>query len=268
MTANEFSNQFDALYNNISSNKAPGLNEYEKSYFLTKAQDEIVKNYFNPKSNSKQEGFDDTTKRQADFSMLMRNESQTQITSNITKYDPRALVFSMPSDMFLVINEELLYTQLSTEEGVDDTVLGIRQVIPINYQEYRTLMSKPFKEPLKYQAWRITTSVRNTGALAEIVITTADKKKYIVEGNDIKYNVRYIKRPRPILLSDFSDSFGEDVSIHGYNGSESYYANGNENPCELDPIIHEEILQRAVELAKIAWNGDIAVSIQTGNRSE
>jgi len=37
MTTGEFSNEFDLLYNNIMSNSAPGLNEYEKSVFLTKA---------------------------------------------------------------------------------------------------------------------------------------------------------------------------------------------------------------------------------------
>jgi hypothetical protein len=50
MDSTEFSNQFDLLYNNITSNQAPGLSEYEKSVFLTKAQDEIVKNYFSPQS--------------------------------------------------------------------------------------------------------------------------------------------------------------------------------------------------------------------------
>ena len=37
MKSEEFNNQFDVLYNNITSNQAPGLNEYEKSVFLTKA---------------------------------------------------------------------------------------------------------------------------------------------------------------------------------------------------------------------------------------
>lgn len=32
----EFSDEFDVLYNNISSNQAPGLDEYEKSLFLTR----------------------------------------------------------------------------------------------------------------------------------------------------------------------------------------------------------------------------------------
>ncbi len=70
MTIQEFSNEFDVLYNNIMSNQAPGLDEYEKSVFLTKAQSEIIKNYFNPKGNKYQEGFDGSQKRQVDFSIL------------------------------------------------------------------------------------------------------------------------------------------------------------------------------------------------------
>ena len=64
------SSVFDALWNNIASNQAPGLNEYEKSLFLTKAQYEIVKNYFNPRGNKYQQGFDGSPKRQSDFSTL------------------------------------------------------------------------------------------------------------------------------------------------------------------------------------------------------
>lgn len=37
MTNAEFSNEFDTLFNNITSNQAPGIDEYEKSVFLTQA---------------------------------------------------------------------------------------------------------------------------------------------------------------------------------------------------------------------------------------
>lgn len=33
MTCEEFSNEFDILYNNVMSNQAPGLDEYEKKCF-------------------------------------------------------------------------------------------------------------------------------------------------------------------------------------------------------------------------------------------
>lgn len=38
--------------------------------------------------------------------------------------------------------------------------------------------------------------------------------------------------------------------------------------CMLDPILHPEILQRAVELAKVAYTGDEKSIIETGARSE
>ena len=37
MTKEEMSNEFDILYNQVNSNQAPGVDEFEKSVFLTKA---------------------------------------------------------------------------------------------------------------------------------------------------------------------------------------------------------------------------------------
>ncbi len=67
MTTQEFSNEFDVLYNNIMSNQAPGLDEYEKSVFLTKAQLEILKNYFKPKGKKYGQGIEEKAKRQIEF---------------------------------------------------------------------------------------------------------------------------------------------------------------------------------------------------------
>lgn len=71
MNIPEFSTQFDILYNNIMSNNAPGLDEYEKSVCLTKAQMELVKNYFNPLGNKYKTGFEQSIKRLTDFSTLI-----------------------------------------------------------------------------------------------------------------------------------------------------------------------------------------------------
>ena len=46
MTTQEFSIEFDILFNNINSNQSQGINEYEKSVFLTHAQNELIKNSF------------------------------------------------------------------------------------------------------------------------------------------------------------------------------------------------------------------------------
>lgn len=288
MTVTEFSNQFDLLFNNITSNQAPGLNEYEKSVFLTKAQDEIVKNYFEADSqgNTVKKGFDDTAIRQMDFSDLIMSKSFTEAQSSDKSYlepnvDPRALVYkiSKSDGVYIIINESL---NLMAHQESRSIVKGIRQVIPVKYTEYMRLMSKPFKEPLKNTAWRIiskgregdadvdttigdpTLTDRNVSSKIEIVTTSADRNKYRKNGerDTIVYNIRYVKRPRPIILTDLSDTFGEDLTINGYNKAMT---------CELNESTHEAILQRAVELAKVAWAGNLneaQLEVEAGKRSE
>ena len=61
MTCEEFSLEFDLLYNNIMSNKAPGLSEYEKSLFLTQAQESIVLDIYSGKYGDSFERTEETT---------------------------------------------------------------------------------------------------------------------------------------------------------------------------------------------------------------
>lgn len=72
MTTSEFSNFFDTLLNSYSTQANFGesaskqdivLDEYEKSGFLTQAQDIIVKSYFDKTLNQQAQGFDDSTRR-------------------------------------------------------------------------------------------------------------------------------------------------------------------------------------------------------------
>ena len=300
MTIIEFSNQFDILYNNITSNQAPGLNEYEKSVFLTKAQDEIVKNYFEASSlgNTVKKGFDDTILRQMDFSSLMTTREYQDGIIGESTLDPRAIVYDIPENdnVYIVINESL---HLMDDNGV---VKGVRQVVPLSYLEYSRLMLKPFKQPVKNQAWRLITSgkrgeLNKTDANStiktrvEIITTNADLNHYtgnmvidLPEKNidtsvedlikdinisinepivtNIRYVVRYVRKPRPIILTDLDDIYGESLSINGHTKSSS---------CELSDIVQEAVLQRAVELAKISYEGnanDTQLMMEAGKRSE
>lgn len=304
MTNPEFNNEFDVLYNSITSNQAPGLDEYEKSVFLTKAQDEIVKSYFNPRSNKTQEGFDGNEKRQIDFSMIIRStvyDTVSFIYVPIDNSDDKIILTSLPQVKNALIKQEdgsfLLPSNYIINEGNnlriykdssqtitskyiatpflgsffdmrdntqsvtldDDILMFINEyveaergssiarltVLPINYVEYSRLMSKPYKRPLKNQAWRLLDN------------SDGHKKAEIVVGpNDTinRYVIRYVKRPRAIRLITF-----DDVTLDGDNTEQS---------CELDPILHPEILQRAVELAKAAYTGDLQSQIALGQASQ
>lgn len=243
MSVEEMDNMFDVLYNNITSNQAPGLNAYEKSVFLTKGQDEILKNYFNPKSkgNTTQDGFDGSVKRQVDFSMLTSVETKSSDFES-PLFDTRENTKSvgLPSKLMFAINEVVEVTR--------DTKKVILQVIPIKFDEYSRLMCKPYKRPLKYQAWRLTNN--NTSNKADIVIGPSDTLT--------KYTIRYVRRPNPIIVSNL-----DGLTIEGKSTA---------SECELDPTLHEEILQRAVELAKVAWTNtgqdNLQAVMQAGQRSE
>lgn len=308
MSVEEMDNMFDVLYNNITSNQAPGLNAYEKSVFLTKGQDEIMKNYFNPKSkgNNTQEGFDGSAKRQVDFSMLTTVATTSSTTysyslvSGKTDKDGKP-VYSKLNVLNSIPKSTYSYTEAYDSEGnvLKDTMgnaLYIRnegtdisgfdtplfdmrentksitlpsklmyainemvevnrnnkktllQVVPIKFDEYSRLMCKPYKRPLKYQAWRLTNN--DVVNKADIVVGPSDTL--------IKYTIRYVRRPNPIIVSDL-----DGLTIEGKSTA---------TECELDPILHEEILQRAVELAKIAWTNtgqdNLQAVMQAGQRSE
>lgn len=244
MTTQEFSSEFDILYNNIMSNAAPGLDEYEKSVFLTKAQEEILKNYFNPKGNKYQEGFDDNEKRQIDFSKLV-----TVITipsysnSQYIKIDDRSLLFLMPNDMLFALNEVC--------EITENNINRLVNVVPISFIEYSRLISKPYKRPLKNQCWRLISSNFEKDRVFELILPFGS----IVPGS---YRIRYISRPAPIILVDLSTEY-PGLSINGITSV---------TECELDPSIHYEILQRAVELAKSTYTGDLRTMVELGQRSE
>lgn len=347
MSVEEMDNMFDVLYNNITSNQAPGLNAYEKSVFLTKAQDEILKNYFSAKSkgNNLQEGYDDSPKRQIDFSRVM--ETMTTSTFGTPSFDTRDNTKSVAfkKKMMLIINEVVDVLR-------DGNKMSL-QVVPIKYDEYSRLMSKPYKRPLKYQAWRLITNnafyaedklstlytylkseelledsfdyetfknhfpngITSKSEVTEEMTTTLSVSGtiiswyitidgYCLSKNDTvgtntaikfnanqrasvlsiiqeiqnvtgdylsvmeiipgpadtitKYTARYIRRPNPIIVSDL-----DGLTIEG---------EGSQSACELDDSIHEEIVQRAVELAKISWTttgqDNVQLVMQSGQRSE
>lgn len=260
MTNTEFSSEFDILYNNITSNASPGLNEYEKSVLLTKAQEEILKNYYNANGNKYKEGFDDSSKRQLDFSNLITTQTfdvlnDEGVLGTVVPLDPRAVSIELPhtqvaSKILFILNEAVSLTYVSN----DTAKQSLAQVIPLSKEEYFRAMNKPYKYPLKNQVWRLLSTTSEGFQVAELIA------RYSTETNNgiYDYTIRYIRKPNPILLVNLTGDY-QGLKIDGYISSQE---------CELDPIIHREILDRAVELAKISYMGDTNTLIQTNTRNE
>lgn len=252
MTTQEFSNEFDILYSNISSNAAPGLNEYEKSVFLTDAQLEIVRNYFNPKGNKYQEGFDGSQKRQIDFNRLVKVALVPTVANpaNYTRFDERSQLFTMPNDILYILSE-------SAKIQYDTSYIHKINIVPITFDEYNIMISRPYKYPFKQQGWRLIENQGNNGPIAEI----------ISKGVISNYVMRYVRMPNPIILLDLTEDVDPVDVNENFNGL-TIQGQTAEQTSELDPSIHQEILQRAVELAKNAYLGDLQTTVQFGGRKE
>lgn len=250
MTLSEFRIEFDILYNNITSNLSPGLNDYEISVFLTKAQEQIVKNYFSIKGNPKQEGLNNSVKRDSDFSTLFKTVS---LNNGIVK-DPNPINilnkninrFTFNNDYLFIINEICEIEKVNNLGEILDTLTTV--VVPLHYLEFSRLMTGPYNEPYLYQSWRLISdeTLPNTSTFDIIIRYGWEIKNYII---------RYIKKPNPIILDDLDNG----LSIDGKTDA---------SECELNSILHSEILNRAVELAKVAFLGEVKDSIALNQRGE
>ena len=93
------------------------------------------------------------------------------------------------------------------------------------------MLSRPYPYPPKSQAWRIIID---------------SKPRFVINpGNaTVGYYIRYIKVPAEVDLA------------------------GEEKPCELPDFLVDEVIQRAVELAKNSWEGNSQTTVELGGRSE
>jgi hypothetical protein len=260
MTTQEFSNTFDTLLNSYATQAVFGdqaskldvvLDEYEKSVFLTQAQDIIVKQYF--QTTTAGEGFDDSARRQTDFSSLITVENCTEKTEtgNVVKYDERSILFQLPAytkssedttkystKVLFILNEKLVLL-------VNGVVKKQCVIVPINYREYDRQLSKAFSQPLKKQAWRLTQDdVQNTADLSSLYAEIIPNDAFVTAKTELSgvynYKLRYVRRPKPIILTNLDQAYQDGLDIDGYT---------KVSECELNPILHMDILSKAVELA-------------------
>ena len=255
MTTQEFSDSFSTLLNSYNTQAEFGdqasrreivLDEYEKSVLLTQAQDIIVKSYYDRTLNAQGQGFDDTSRRQADFSSLITvaELSTYSAPSGSVKYDNRGIFFQLPTTsgntpaVLMIQNEKLL--QMESTTVVKEYVIK-----PISYAEYDRQMSKAYGKPLKRQAWRL---FQNPNSGFDI-ISEVIPRETLANGQSWKYRVRYVRRPKPIILESL---VGTGLTIDGIDAK---------TECELNPILHVDILNKAVELA-IATRGQREVPQQ------
>jgi hypothetical protein len=243
MNVAEFSQRFETRFSQINSNLAYGLNDYEKSMYLTTAQEQILSNYFNPKGNKYAEGFDMSEKRHIDFSSVTNTVSLSTENGG-TPFTDNGLIFRIDDDVLFILNERFLY---QTQDEID----VLTSVFPIEYKDLERILSKAYTSPPKRQSWRIVKG----GNISGNIIVEIIPKSNIDKTKPFTYTARYIKRPTPIIVGTLSSP----LQIGGLTAI---------TECALPPEIHDEILDRAIEICRVDYAGDYAGMLQLDQRNE
>lgn len=245
MTNAEFKNEFLIHYNAIATQSAPGLDDFEISVFLTKAQLEIVKNFYNPLGNKYKDGFENSEKRRVDLRELIVNHLSTTEINDPHKIGPDSQFYTIPNNIFVIIFES---AKVSTNDCLNGKYID---VYPKTHDEYNLQIVNPFKKPDADHVWRIDYSKINGSKVVELI------SPY----NIVEYKIRYIKYPSPIILTDLATAFpNEGLTIDGISAA---------TPCELNEEIHREIIDRAVELALRDYKpSNLETKIQLDTRNE
>lgn len=225
----EMSLEFDLLWNNLASDKAPGVETYEKSVFLTHAQELLITDIFSGKTDPYGNGYDGSERRQADFRMLTDTTAPATVSGAVSGIGVKsgALHYKYPNNALLLLDEELVVSG------------KYYSIAPISYVEYARLQKRPYKFPPKGVAWRLLTHVGTESGEDYSIMTIIGNFPETRTG--VSYQVRYVKRPEPIILESLE---GTQLYIEGVQA---------EQACKLPKQLHKELIRRAVLLAKMAW---------------
>lgn len=216
MNAQEFSNTFDTLLQPYITKESLEQNnlafdEYEKSIFLTKAQEQIVLELYQELEQSEEvRKYLSNLIKTANFAPI--GEKDESLINNTFK----SYKVELGNTVLFMIYEQCT---LSDENNCINN--RIVSVVPTIHDDLDKVLKNPFKSPNSRKVIRLDFD---------------NKIELISKYNISNYKVRYLKKPNPIILVKLEDNLSIDNSAEVSNG-------------ETNPILHERIVQRAVQLA-------------------
>lgn len=225
MTTQEFSNEFDTVLQTIIAQQEEGIqnplsfDEYEKSVFLTKAQENIVLELY----SGRQTGisFEKTEESRRYLSNLILTTTITSFTTGIGIITNCSYFCSIPTDLWFITYESATLEDDALKCGNT----SIASVIPVKQDYLYSILNNPFRGPSDIRVLRLDIS--------------NDKVELISKYNIKDYTIRYITKPKPIILTNLPD----DLKINGEHVK---------TECKLNSALHRRILDEAVRLAVLS----------------
>ena len=163
MTLEELSNEFDVIINSYDNSQSLVFNEYEKSIYLTKAQEYIIKDLYR--------NYEGTEELNSYLKTLIKDKTYTiEDSTNIE--------LNYPNNFLYILKE---YANINTTCKSNSRV----DVLPITQDEYNEVVENPFR-----------------GSKSKVLRLEENKIKLITDLPIISYTMTYLSNPSPIILID------------------------------------------------------------------
>lgn len=236
MSTEEFSNEFDVLVQSFTQNvkfvntDSIAFTEYEKSVFLTKAQEQLVIELYNGK-NPYNDTFEKTEEIRRYLNFLVKtvnlNPSQDDKLNN-NKITNKSFMFSLPKDLLFITYESVDTTNTTCGNSLDV------QVYPVTQDQFHRIKNNPFR-----------------GSKSRVLrLDAGNNAVELVSNNNItNYKIRYLSKPQPIIIQDLFNN----LAIDGINVK---------TECKLHSSLHRLILERAVRMGLLSKSINIDTNQQ------
>ena len=223
----EWSQEFDLMYNNIMSDKAPGLEEYEKSVFLTRAEEAVAIAVY---KGSLGDSFEATEEITDYLATLVEQVTLTSPSNKAIHIVPSSVVYSLPEDF-------LFRTYESCGITVDGCGTMTANVIPVTQDEFWRTSRNPFK---KQNSSRVLRLAFGKSGEVDDNLSETHYTELVSDYPVASYTLRYMRKPDPIILEPLEGG----LSINGKT---------EQMTCKMPEALHQTILTEAVKLAKAVW---------------
>ena len=217
MDVDELYEEFNLVYNNLGSNKAPGLDKYEISVYMTKSQDIIEDGLYREFEHSEEARKKLSNMLHTEILYPVQNVDNYKLFSDDT-------MFELPEDLKYIVNEKIKMSP-TADYCVKNKFISVQ---PCLHDEVDRIKKNPYRFNAG-RALRLDTSVN--GVKYSEIVSMLSGIEY--------YQVRYIKKCKPIILVDLR-TIGDDLSIDDKKGV---------SQASLDESLHRQIVETAARMA-------------------
>ena len=221
--------RFNLQYNDIFSNKAPGLEDYELSMYLTMAHLEVIDKY----SGS----LDLFEKNRSILSAYIYDKIISGTIATTTTRGLDYQIFTFEDDCWKILTEYI--TTVSNPSGFG--------IVPTTYDKINNISGNPNRIPNGLKGYRLDVNSDPSSVTAEKRDVKIIFKKSNITDYITKYEVVYLATPSSFDLE----------------------SNNIPKTLTNNPFLTEKIINRAVELSTRDYKeNSLQAQVQTNTRSE